>query len=61
MDKAIRYPEHGVGKILAIEHQEAAGANLEMFVINFKTAGMTLRIPTGKHAAVGMRRLEDEL
>jgi RNA polymerase-interacting CarD/CdnL/TRCF family regulator len=55
------YPEHGVGKILAIEQQEAAGASLEMFVINFKTAGMTLRIPTGKHAAVGMRRLEDEL
>ena len=29
--------------------------------INFKNANMTLRVPTGKHQAVGMRRLADEL
>jgi RNA polymerase-interacting CarD/CdnL/TRCF family regulator len=61
VDEYVVYPEHGVGKILAIEQQDIAGARLELFVINFKNANMTLRVPTGKHQAVGMRRLADEL
>jgi CarD family transcriptional regulator len=55
------YPAHGVGQILAIEEQEIAGAKLELFVINFITDKMTLRVPTAKVANVGMRKLSDPL
>ena len=53
----IVYPAHGVGQIMAIEEQEVAGAKLELFVINFVKDKMTLRVPTTKIAAVGMRKL----
>jgi CarD family transcriptional regulator len=55
----IVYPAHGVGQILAIEEQEVAGAKLELFVINFVKDKMTLRVPTAKAAAVGMRKLAE--
>jgi RNA polymerase-interacting CarD/CdnL/TRCF family regulator len=55
------YPQHGVGKIVAIERQEIAGAKIEMFVINFKNDNMTLRVPTEKYKDVGLRRLADEI
>ena len=53
----IVYPSHGVGQILAIEEQEVAGAKLELFVITFEKDKMTLRVPTMKAKAVGMRKL----
>jgi CarD family transcriptional regulator len=56
----IVYPAHGVGRIVAIEEQEIAGAALELFVINFEKDKMTLRVPTGKLEAVGMRKLSEE-
>ena len=52
-------PAHGVGQIVAIEEQEVAGAKLELFVINFVKDKMTLRVPTAKAAAVGMRKLAE--
>ena len=55
----IVYPAHGVGQIVAIEEQEVAGARLELFVINFVKDKMTLRVPTAKIAAVGMRKLSE--
>ena len=55
----IVYPAHGVGQILAIEEQEVAGANLELFVINFVKDKMTLRVPTAKIVSVGMRKLAE--
>jgi len=55
----IVYPAHGVGQIVAIEEQEVAGAKLELFVINFAKDKMTLRVPTSKVAAVGMRKLAE--
>ncbi len=55
------YPQHGVGKILAIEEQEIAGAKAEFFVINFKNDKMTLRVATASHSKVGLRRLADEI
>src|SRR5688572_10094154 len=55
----IVYPAHGVGQILAIEEQEIAGAKLELFVINFIKDKMTLRVPTAKIVAVGMRKLAE--
>jgi CarD family transcriptional regulator len=51
------YPTHGVGKIMRIEEQEVAGAKLELFVITFDKDKMTLRVPTMKAKAVGMRKL----
>jgi CarD family transcriptional regulator len=55
----IVYPAHGVGQIMAIEEQEVAGATLELFVINFVKDKMTLRVPTAKIVAVGMRKLSE--
>jgi len=55
----IVYPAHGVGQIIAIEEQEVAGAKLELFVISFIKDKMTLRVPTAKIAAVGMRKLAE--
>jgi CarD family transcriptional regulator, regulator of rRNA transcription len=54
------YPAHGVGRIVGIEEQEIAGMALELFVITFDKEKLTLRVPTGKLASVGMRKLADE-
>jgi len=51
------YPTHGVGKITKVEEQEVAGMKLEVFVITFDKDKMTLRVPTAKAKAVGMRKL----
>jgi CarD family transcriptional regulator len=51
------YPTHGVGKITRVEEQEVAGYKLEVFVITFEKDKMTLRVPTAKAKAVGMRKL----
>ena len=56
----IVYPAHGVGRIVAIEEQQIAGATLELFVINFEKDKMTLRVPTGKLAIVGIRKLSED-
>ncbi len=53
------YPAHGVGRILEVEEQEIAGAKLELYVIDFEKEKMTLRVPTAKSEAVGMRKLSD--
>ena len=51
------YPTHGVGRIARVEEQEVAGTKLELFVITFEKDKMTLRVPTAKAKAVGMRKL----
>jgi CarD family transcriptional regulator len=51
------YPTHGVGRITKVEEQEVAGYKLEVFVITFDKDKMTLRVPTAKAKAVGMRKL----
>jgi len=51
------YPAHGVGKIIAVEKEEVAGFDLEMFVIVFEKDKMKLRVPTNKAIDVGMRAL----
>ena len=59
-NESIVYPAHGVGRIVEIEEQEIAGMKLELFVITFEKDKMTLRVPVGKAASVGMRKLADE-
>jgi CarD family transcriptional regulator len=51
------YPTHGVGRIVKVEEQEVAGIKMELFVITFEKDKMTLRVPTAKAKAVGMRKL----
>ena len=53
------YPAHGAGQILSIEKQTVAGASLEFFVIYFTKSKMTVRVPVGKAAGVGMRKLSN--
>jgi CarD family transcriptional regulator len=55
------YPTHGVGEITAIETQDVAGIRLEMFVIEFKRDKMTLRVPTHRAEAAGLRHISDSV
>ncbi|HEV3138454.1 MAG TPA: CarD family transcriptional regulator [Pirellulales bacterium] len=59
INEFVVYPAHGVGQIIAIEEQEVAGFKLELFVISFSKDKMTLRVPTSKVTAVGMRKISD--
>jgi len=56
----IVYPKHGVGRITELETQEIAGLTLELYVIRFEKERMTLRVPTTKAEASGMRRLSSD-
>src|SRR5690606_34842841 len=58
-NESVVYPSHGVGRIVDIEVEEIDGAKLELYVIDFEKEKMTLRVPTAKAAAVGMRKLSD--
>lgn len=51
------YPTHGVGKVIGIETRHIAGQELQLFVIAFDRDRMTLRVPIGKVAHAGLRRL----
>ena len=53
------YPAHGVGQVQGIETQEVAGLSLEVYVITFDHEKMTLRVPTGKARASGLRSLAE--
>ena len=59
LNEFVVYPAHGVGQIVAIEEQEVAGFKLELFVISFSKDKLTLRVPTSKVSAVGMRKISD--
>ena len=51
------YPTHGVGRVQAIERQQIAGQDLELFVITFDRDRMTLRVPVPKARMSGLRKL----
>jgi CarD family transcriptional regulator len=55
--EAVVYPAHGVGRITAVEDQEAAGFALQVFVVYFEHNKMTLRIPVKKAADGGLRKI----
>ena len=57
INESVVYPSHGVGKIVSVDEEEIAGAKLELYVIVFEKEKMTLRVPTAKSKAVGMRKL----
>ncbi len=54
------YPAHGVGRITSVENEEIVGVEMELFVIYFAKDKMTLRVPTAKALAVGMRGLSSQ-
>lgn len=56
----IVYPAHGVGKVISIENETIAELDVEMYVIAFDQDKMTLRVPTNKAEASGMRDLANE-
>uniref|UniRef100_A0A2A4Z3M0 CarD family transcriptional regulator n=1 Tax=OCS116 cluster bacterium TaxID=2030921 RepID=A0A2A4Z3M0_9PROT len=56
----IVYPTHGVGQITAVEVEEIAGLELQLYVIKFEKEKMTLRVPVAKATSVGMRALSSE-
>lgn len=51
------YPTHGVGKVIAVETQQIAGHELQLFVITFDRDRMTLRVPVAKACKSGLRKL----
>ena len=51
------YPAHGVGEVKGIESQSVAGMSLEVYVITFEHEKMTLRVPTKRAVASGLRPL----
>ena len=53
------YPAHGVGKVTDVTKQNIAGSDLELLVVNFDKDKMTLRIPMGKAASSGLRKISD--
>jgi CarD family transcriptional regulator len=53
------YPTRGVGEIIAIDERDMAGFKLELFVIRFDRAKMTLMVPLSKAVCNGMRKLAD--
>lgn len=56
----IVYPAHGVGKVIGIKKETIAEIDMEMYVILFDQDKMTLRVPTDKASASGMRSLANE-
>ncbi|MBF0307005.1 MAG: CarD family transcriptional regulator [Alphaproteobacteria bacterium] len=51
------YPTHGVGMVVAVESQQIAGHELQLFVITFDRDRMTLRVPVAKAHKSGLRKL----
>lgn len=54
------YPKHGVGRVMELLEQEIAGMKLELYVLRFEKERMTLRVPTNKVEAIGMRKLSSD-
>ena len=54
------YPKHGVGRVMELQEQEIAGMTLELYVLRFEKERMTLRVPTNKVEAIGMRKLSSD-
>ena len=56
----IVYPAHGVGKVTGVEKDSVAGFDIEVYVVTFEQDKMTLRVPTAKAEASGMRPLSSD-
>tara|TARA_B100001105_G_scaffold186120_1_gene150762 strand:+ start:81 stop:812 length:732 start_codon:yes stop_codon:yes gene_type:complete len=54
------YPTHGVGSVQGIERETIGGIDLHLVVIIFDNERMTLRIPTNKLEASGLREISSQ-
>jgi len=54
------YPAHGVGRVVGVEKESVAGFDIEVYVVSFEQDKMTLRVPTAKASAQGMRPLASD-
>ena len=54
------YPTHGVGSVQGIERETIGGIDLYLVVIIFENERMTLRIPTKKLEASGLREISSQ-
>jgi Transcriptional regulators, similar to M. xanthus CarD len=54
------YPAHGVGRVTGVEKDSVAGFDIEVYVVSFEQDKMTLRVPTAKATAQGMRPLAND-
>ena len=54
------YPTHGVGSVQGIERETIGGNDLHLVVIIFDNERMTLRIPTNKLEASGLREISSQ-
>ena len=54
------YPKHGVGRVIELQKEQIAGMELELYVLRFEKERMTLRVPTNKVEAIGMRKLSSD-
>ena len=54
------YPTHGVGSVQGIERETIGGIDLYLVVIIFDNERMTLRIPTNKLEASGLREISSQ-
>lgn len=53
--RSVVYPAHGIGIISGIETQEVAGIKMELLVVEFPQAKMTLRLPKARALSSGLR------
>ena len=54
------YPTHGVGQVTNVVKEDIAGFKLQLYVINFAAEKMTLRVPVGKAAEAGLRKISSK-
>jgi CarD family transcriptional regulator len=51
------YPAHGVGRIISIGNHDVCGTEVELFVIDFRSDHMTLKLPVQKACSSGLRHV----
>jgi CarD family transcriptional regulator len=52
---AVIYPPHGLGRIVDLARQDIAGQMLDIIVMRFEPAAMTVRVPMQNRQSVGLR------
>lgn len=53
----VHYPAHGVGQVRGVEDIDVQGGNLTVYIIVFERDKMTLRVPLGREAELGLTPL----
>src|SRR5277367_6603333 len=54
---AVIYPPHGLGRVVDLARQDIAGQMLDIIVMRFEPAAMTVRVPMRNRQSVGLRSI----